>query len=137
MNLTTFGLIVVTPEWIKILITAILSLMTGIAGCPRLLLVVYFLHHTVGAPSFASLKLVWNHISDWQTQRVGIVNRRSLQVRLLPVTTTGDVVEVATSVPAAQSFGHGGGFYTPCEREGWKFVVTVIAVIASIGQCVA
>ena len=29
------------------------------------------------------------------------------------VATTGDVVEIATSVPAAQSFGHGGNFIFP------------------------
>ena len=36
------------------------------------------------------------------------------------VATTGDVVEVATSVPAASSLGM-AEFYTPFERGGWKF----------------
>jgi hypothetical protein len=51
-----------------------------------------------------------------------VAARRGAKERLPPVATTGDVVEVATSVPAAQSFGHGKEFYTSFEREGWKFV---------------
>ena len=33
------------------------------------------------------------------------------------VATTGDVVEVATSEPATQAFGHGGDFISNSERE--------------------
>jgi hypothetical protein len=44
---------------------------------------------------------------DLQEQVSG---RRGAEKWFSLVTTTGDVVEIATSVPAAQSFGHGGDF---------------------------
>src|SRR6266571_4271586 len=49
------------------------------------------------------------------------------------VTTTGDVVKVATSIEPAQSFGHEREFYTPFEREGWKFVNPPFAAAVGLG----
>ena len=58
--------------------------------------------------------------------------RRRSEKWLPPVTTTGDVVEIATAIEPAQAFGHGREFYTP-EREGWKFVIPPFAAAISRG----
>ena len=42
-----------------------------------------------------------------------VSTRRGAEKWFSLVATTGDVVEVATSVPAEQSFGHGGNFILP------------------------
>src|ERR1044071_294167 len=43
------------------------------------------------------------------------------------VATTGDVVQVATSIPAAQSFRHGRDFILPSNVRGWRFVIPPFA----------
>ena len=47
------------------------------------------------------------------------------------VTTRSDEMEVTTSIPTAQSFGHGEEFYTPFEREGRSFVIPPFAAAGS------
>ena len=48
---------------------------------------------------------LFKNIQEQVSARGGAEERSSL------VTTTSDVVEIATSIPAAQSFGHGKKFY--------------------------
>ena len=56
---------------------------------------------------------------DLQEQVSG---RRGAEKWFSLVTTTGDVVEIATSVPSGAVLWAWRGFYTFFEREGWKFV---------------
>jgi hypothetical protein len=74
-------------------------------------------HHHV--PNHLELVLPPDLFKDLQEQvpaRNGTKERSSL------VTTTSDVMEIATSIPAAQSFGHGKKFYMTLKMSVGDFV---------------
>src|SRR3954470_280965 len=68
-------------------------------------------HHVADNLEFIFLPDLFKDLQEQVPARSGAKERSSL------VTTTSDVVEIATSIPAAQSFGHGRNFISNVGRE--------------------